>query len=139
MLPYARRIWGTGGEQEHLLRSPCNRRVTSPDLPGIKPPSPHSNLPFSSAEGGGSLHVTVGTAARAFLGGGLRSPRPRVGGGEGASSRPDLRLPGFPAPPGPKSLSLGFCLMPPTPISALSFRGPLPQPGFSRSGGWARV
>lgn len=83
------------------------------------------------------MHVTMGTAARAFLGGGLRSPRPRAGGAKGESCRPDLRLPGLPAPPGPKYLSSGFCLVPP--VSAPSFRGSLPHPGLSRPRGRARV
>lgn len=61
---------------------PCTRRVTSLDLPGTSGP-PH--LPFPLAEGGRGLPVTMETAARAFLGGGLRSPRPRAGGVEGAA------------------------------------------------------
>lgn len=111
--------------------------MTSLDLPGTKPPTPAQQHPSSSAAGGRGLHVTMGTAARAFLGGGLRSPRPRAGGAKGESCRPDLRLPGLPAPPGPKYLSSGFCLVPP--VSAPSFRGSLPHPGLSRPRGRARV
>ena len=84
----------------------------------------------------------MGTTARAFLGGGLRSPRPRAGGGEGAAGPTS----GSWASQLPRVLNPRhrFCLVPP--ISAPSFmRSPL-HPGFSvprarrgSRGGWGRA
>lgn len=99
---------GHGGRGGDILGSPCARRVTSLDLPGTSAPP----APPSLAEGGRGLPVTMGTAARAFLGGGSPSPRP-LAEGVTAARQPDLGLPGLPAPPGPKSLPPGFGLVPP--------------------------
>lgn len=86
LVPPLRDGFGPSGEQ-------------SPRLP--------NNLSFSSAEGGHGEHVTMGTAARAFLGGSLQSPRPGAWGAGGAGRK------GLPAPLGPKSLPSAIRLVTP--------------------------